>query len=861
MMRITERIEKVRKLFTGCSFVTLIMSVLLCNSAMASEIPVEGSDCGEATCLVIQAETDVFVESLSLLFPEVTTSILAEGSGGAGGFIGAILRPTVKGLSEQASNLLLASGVEVDSTLYDVYFGEPELYSPAYLDFSNGGMSPVYYFEQGLKVFLTIAGYIVSVLILGSFLLKILKLGLVVDGDKLLLRNLIRQIPLIVIVVLCVLPLEDGLPVFSIFIVGSFLLGAFMASVMSSVLASYFSLYLMDGIDTSTVDLIDRAERLTRDMLYVSADEGASELSRNIFNLDYRFMSKAQAVVSGSPSRSELVSEIENIDLEKCFQGKWHLFTNYQGCERMKDYVGDVYEASGSRMYRILENIHNGGSSAPLNQTEFIEALSDKLVSSWYEREQEGALSNENVRTNLSLYVREVIGLSYKKFAARKELFCSQTSQIKTYSLYEDYLNCSKLNTDTGEFDGMYASELSQAYLQADASSVNIENELLWKYNAQPASGISESVVSALAASLVAYQFEQEQAEIESEELILKGASIVVMIYEAIRVISGVDVTYVSLLDSSKWLSQAVVGKVSHLVQPVEFSGEANPDGYLVDDEMYPVAAERSRTDAVPNPKYNGVNMAGVYSVDLDSGTNPSLFIYLQKHVPVALSTLAGLKMSLVAGTSVWKDSDNIKGSLGIILMVVNILFSISLFFFAFGFIAMLFAVVSLVVASFIRLGVHLVFIPLYVTSFIWERNDEDEDDENVFVPEKLKKVLQRSMVDPLAITVSFLFSIVVISIYFELTARILIEVAGEGVFSDNGNVLDSFNVAIQFFLKVVFLPVLAGWILFKGNSFVDYIYRKITQFITDDTGGEGDSGNELQDIKELLTRLRGLSS
>lgn len=860
-MRIKLILSKMcRKLVLGA----LLASPLTAGSAFAEAIPEPVIDCENKTCLIVEAQPDVFVESLSLLLPEVTSSMLSPNTEGLGGFLKSMIGGTVEIVANEVAGLLSMTGVEVRSTLFDVYFAKPDEYRPIVYQYGEGYLSPVSYFEQGLTVFLRLAGGIVSFLIFGTFLLRLMKLGMVVDGQKRVLKNLVQQLPLIIIVVICVIPVNGGLPVFSVVIVGCFLLGAFMASILSTALASYFALYLMDGIDTSSSDQIARAERLTGDMLRLAADDAASELSRNIFNLDYLFFSKAQSAVGGErPSRSTLVSKVENIDLDRCFQGKWHLFTNLQGCERMRDYIGDAFEAGGGGGYRVLDEDVNWGSGGAISNQMMLELLVSNMITDWAEREQSGILEDEAVARSLAVYAKEVVELAYKKFAARKELFCAQTTQIRESSIYRNYWTCNKLDTRTGEFSGVYAQEVGRAYAAGLSTDVNLALERVKRDNTKTRDEIPDSAIASLASSLVDYQFREEGLEVESEVLLLKGANVVSLVYEAVRVVSSVDVTYVQLLGGSEWLSGDVGTKIAHIVQPVEFSGDTrslSPEHYLFSDKTYPFASERSDSDSVPNVKYDSVYRYNVSESDMDTGTNPSLFIYLEKYVRSSLVALTGLKVLLVGAGTFWEDNQTVAGSLGIALMIVNILLSISLFFFAFGFIAMLFAVISLVVASFVRLIVHLIFIPLYIASFVWEKSDEEEDDENVFFPEKLKKVLQRSLVDPLAISVSFLFSIVVISIYFELTARILISVAGEGVFSDNGNVLDFANGLLQMFLKAVFLPILAGWILFKGNSFVDYIYRKITQFITDDTGGEGDSGNELQDIRNLLTQLRGLS-
>lgn len=831
----------------------MIRFILISLLIISSQVQADTSECSqESACVQISAKSETFIEGLTMLLPKTTNELIL-GDG--------VLSSAIKSIASLSNNaakkLLNANDVTIISTPVDAYYDKFEESESLLLKYKNdpSSFASLNIFESSLKKYMVILGWALSILIISSYVIKVSKIGLnIKDADK-VSNNMLLQLPMYLMLVGLIVPIGTNFPFVVNLLLSFFIVGVFINSLfVTAVLPSFIGLLTSEQVFDSN-DIYLNSNLLSE--FNESFQETTDSLSDSIVVIDLILSNVIEDQYGeGTPSDSkfrELFKSGEHANLnESCVDGKyWHM--NILTKNECKGF-SNIVALNTSVLPQKYEGDHF--SSIPTYLYNTISTDNEKVK---YEKAQ-----------LVSIY-EDLLAESYRKADLKKELICSGSNNISNSRLYKKSWFCNKFDYETGAFvDGehyaesvMNSSGLLSSALDVSVAKSNYQSDILVSYDDKPDTensllALKESVKS----SLDAYDSAPFVITLYSDNILNGFYSIV----------NGLEYSG-SYLEQLGEISTASVGKVMNSFRDVMPLTNKTIGSSICDRKM----ARRGRCGTKEDldgyeesairtlnyfEKLKGdssfsagiqtafINIIGKNGISGDS----NIFTTIKQNLGIVSSTtvvtlLAGKLMSFFI-----QDPDNsflrfiLKAS-QIALTLIKLAFFVCIAFFIFGIVSFFLSFIILFIGSLYRLVVHIIMIPLYVLRFLWEVNDAESDEDNVLIPEKIKNVLQRVLVEPLAVSASFLGAALVVVITYWLGAELF------ALYSVMGNVghLQVFKpstmagIVMSFLVKVMVSAV----ILVKGSEFMDYLYRKITEFISDGTSISPVPPNELDQIKD----------
>ncbi len=852
------------------SRILLLITALLLSFASPSyaedEAVVECPDDKNA-CFAIEGRPDIIIEGLTLLLPDVVGGILDPNKGSViETNLGAAIGSVTGQVSEKIVKPIIESvGSEIDYTVHDIYFGEGAVFRP--VAHEDGLVNtPLAMFEKLLQLFLSLTGAIAALLILVVTVVRVIKLGFGMDRDGTILRNLVTQTPLFFLMGLCLWPISSGMPIFSIVILAGFILGAFIASQFGYLFVVFFADYLLDSREElSPVFRDDLVDMVAQNLMY-EADMASSTISQNLFSMDRSFFQRHSVELSTKlPSTSGLKDLFESDELkdlvEKCFVGYWHLNQHFSGCDSLfvnfsSHEGGTTFSSDASTVYTTDSEVAIGDNDSLLT------AIVSKLVA---DSAFSKVIDVDGFKDEFEEYVRGVVRVSFSKMKARKELHCMDSSSISRESTYEKDWACAQFDFASSQFDGVYAQSVMTAKDNGDDETAKEAIRYLSnKVNSQSwgvvAGGevyeLSHSLASAIVESII------PQSGGGDLKVVISGSNAVSLAYDSVLKVSLIEGmrredgnSHLESISNFLGLVRSKMESTLATRMDVKFDG----DDAGVEEERY------LRVYAQKVGHYEVYERHSLSTIAASLKQGEPLLLYVDgfvRELPLLYfgGALFGALESHVASSDKYGGHyrDN-KGKYEITSKLLKIAFSVCLLFLIFGFVSFLYSYVSLILSAFVRLLTHLMFVPIFVVRFAIDKNDEEDDDDNVFFPSTLKKILERSWVDVLAAMVSFVIALCLMSLLFtmltDLVHYFMIEVT-------KGAILEFLFEKDSMQANVVMMGInalIAGWLLIKGNKTIDYMYSKVTQFIEDPAGKGAQAGEDDEGLNEIFSQIKGV--
>lgn len=831
---------------------SLIKIFLLTTLFTMSSVAYAADDCDGKSCVTISASNDTIVEFLSMVFPETTSQkIFKDGT-----IYNGLIDSAVSGVNTLTKNALNYFGYKVESTPVDNYLGaNVDTFSSHYMqDFAL--YKSMALIEFVIVLLLNMASVIAIASIVFVVMIRFHKIAYNLRSVE-VNSNLIMQIPLYLILVGGLISWDGTLAVIPTFLLTMFYVGALINSCLVVALSASLSELLSSDRTYSPSKLLESPRHI--DYIQSKHVQLSDSLAESIVLID-KAVSDLIIVESGGEEPSDaLFREKFKGDLgltinEECISGPyWHMDIAFkQSCQSLREHIKLETAALGSG--------YNLGWSG----------LRRAVVDTAKRMNPSETLPNELA----SAIIQDVVHEGYRKANARKEIICATSEIIENPSEYEREWFCNKFNYSLGYWEG--GSHYAESVMNVASGSnqeriAKARDELQRKYHIGSKTNFGEKSTIAFKQAVEA---QSEENDLSGYAYSVNSNNIVSSFYGVIKGISaGLDASD-NLNSHIEEYTEFVYDAVFAVLPAVTKQANGLASTKSSDEDCLDEACAIDTNDggldkqiAIVNGTEN--NSVGFWAfgsqikdyilskihyisnvgddailddIRRNQGHNQNLYSSIVTGTNTALTLFGGaLVLSEATKQLQWSKimyqnshltareaKAEVHKGYAWFQKITMMFIMVACFMLIITIISLPFYWIMMIMMSIVRLISHIIFIPLHIIQFVFDHSDEEEDEDNVFLPPALTGIAQRCLLEPILITTSFVVAIITTIFAFELS-RIMIYGFTDIFINENA----LFSLAAMFF--EIFISLAASMFIFmKSTTFIQYSYQKLSEYVSD---------------------------
>ncbi|CAH7375262.1 membrane hypothetical protein [Vibrio chagasii] len=828
-------------------------------------------------CLVIEPAPDLFIESIVMLLPKTSTSLINPiENDDANSIVSGLFRGLILSINNKIGDfpsLTFGRGGEERVTPLDPYINPSNIfhtetgmykYKQNVLGIGAWGIK----LEDGLTWFLRTIGMLGITIFSVIYLRRLMIMGFDGSGGKEILITSIKELPPLMVSIALIAPPESGgLPLIGYVLVGSVITAALIASGVTVLITP--AIYVSFGSGDINLTTLSPFEE-QQDIVTSDFENSIDSMSTNIVLSDIlaaHFLRDNK--VNLKEGSEDILAAAKKGRPVGCFnQPRWHLkvFTDPE-CLGFKNYVSEILTQDDINTSRVIRQSEVNGYLASAH-----EKSGNDLG---------GALYNE-------ITANAYIDKAYKAALDKRESICQSTPSLANSRMYSREWFCTSYNHVTGEYSGSPINSSYYEELSSKGSKNSLESnmELTSKYhNASKANIDDVFLIGKLLSSgdiNITEVKNKLKKNIDVTEFISRG--IFNNIWNAISLGNSISLALGELSMNQFASHSNYLIDISNLVPvtKVDINELADTDLYssfytehqqLIDEFMdfeNELDFEDKREDL------DGMNLdwllGKLLNITPSQCTSNSNMCVDFTNNPISslgskVNIMLGLSFVITVGVTIIEEIYMSKIHLAEFLFsalksISNLLLFVSLNFVAFTMLPFLTYFLYASLKIFVRFIVYVLASPIVIISFIVKKNtDKEFDDNSIFIPKEILGMSLRLAVDFFAISITMIlgmmFVYINISVFTLIVSYLMI-----GMGSDDSVLSVGF---IEYLIKMVIMFVLitAGYIysIYKAATLQPYIHDKLTEFAYTGFRLNTDKDNEAEMIIGILEPVVGIIS
>lgn len=846
---------------------TLLSLILLLasNVALADD---QGDSCAEGSslCATLYQNSTLYVEAVSQVFPENTKYLLFGDN-----IFQKVIEGSVRSFYSTAKMLTTTlSDTSIQNTAVDVYFEKPEEYDTFVYKYSKGekGFEVYRVLEKTIVWVLNAVGWLVIAIVIASITVKIVKIAYQDKGFENVANNFSAQsIVFVILPPLLISTNSDTLPLLALMIYAGFLIGCFLASAAVMMFGGLI-LELFASESTYTPAAIKdnpQFEKQIIELIDKTADEAAESIVLIDLELANLIVSKDGTEKVSNEAFRKIFAEDEGLEIsEKCVSGEyWHFnLTTSDNCKSAREFLrfkapmptAELVNDWRYTLRKMLKSHMNDDYFSELFDVD--EAVLEVVISEW---------------------MQEV----YRRVDARKTQICA----LNVFKALDDGNNkqpelwfCTKFNHETSEWtlingeSDFYGMDVINFYWSDKSTDLNVYIHQVQRWalvdDVQNYKKSLEAISSSIA-SKIDMDDDSNRIMIDTSnmakaffsvthELDLRYRYSSKITSEAFRHLNKI---YNALLDVSPLVVKngaglAETADIDHREKECTFFGfVCRAKHHKLDDTV-----EENNKYLASSGSGNIIQTLMDY-VHQKESVEQNMYSATTRFTTMILPALLSTKVAVGFYESFKRNNIKDKNPLmsdaqlnqlasapKLITNSLNLLIIVVIGFIIYGIMPLAYVVIVKLLEMLIRLLVHIMLSPIAIITFLWTINDRQHDEENVFMPAKIWNIVARTLIDPVSITISFAVGVMMSLVTYKLSKVIVAAISGLMVDQT------SISLPIVFAAEVLLNGLLAGYIMMKTASVIEYTHKKVVEFIEDNLGLDSSVTNEMDELKRILT-------
>ncbi|CAH0530708.1 hypothetical protein CTH30272_03050 [Allocatenococcus thiocycli] len=849
-------------------FISTLLSLVLLLASNVALAQDQGSSCerGTSLCATLYQNDTLYIEAASQAFPETTKYLLSGDN-----IFQKIIEGSARSFYVTAEMLTTAlSDTKIQYTAIDVYFDHPADYDTFISEYIAGEKSfEVYRFlEKTMVMVLNAVGWFVIGLVILSISLKIIKIAFQDRGFENIANNFsLQSVVFVILPPLLISTNSDTLPLLALSIYSAFLIGCFLASSAVMMLGGLL-LELFAAETTYTPIAINdnpQFEKQTMELIDKTADEIAESIILIDLELANVIVTKDGTEKVSNEVFRRVFSEDEGLEInEKCVSGKyWHFnITTSDNCKSFREFL--KFKTS------ITENEFVNDWRYSLRKL-VRGHINDDYFAEYFDTEE----------TTLQVMLDDLMKEVYRRVESRKTQICA----INIYGSLDDGNNkqsslwfCTKFDYENSKWSAengvsfFYGMDVLSFYWADKSTDLNIYIHRVQQWalidDVQNYKKSLEAISSSIA-SKIEMDDDSNRIMIDTSNMAKAFFSVTHELDVRYRYSSKIteeafkhlNRIYTAILEASPLVVKngaglAETADIDHREQDCAFFGlMCEPVSTKLDESI-----EENNKYLKASDSGNVIKLLMDYIHQKES-VEQNIYSSTTRFTTMIMPALLSSRVAISFYESYKRNNIKDKNPLmsdaqlnqlasapKLVKNILNILIVVVLCFIIYGIMPLAYVVIVKLLEMIVRLIIHIMLSPVAVITFLWTVNDRQHDEDNVFMPEKIKNIVARTLIDPVSITVSFAVGIMMSLITYKLSKVIVAAISG--LMIDQSSI----SLPIVFVFEVLLNALLAGYIMMKTASVIEYTHKKVVEFIEDNLGVDSSITDEMDQLKRILT-------
>ncbi|MDK9793864.1 hypothetical protein [Vibrio sp. D431a] len=812
-------------------------------------------------CVQPESAPDLFVEAVSMMFPETSSRILLPNDEKSDpSVVSFIFRNALYKTSGWIQNETGFSPLDVYADPKNMFYDDTVISK-----YHNNGSSGLAAFgisiETGLMSIMRFLGYIAALLCLLIFIRRIAIAAYDGLGAKEIMVTSIKESPPIAIALyLTAPPIHGGMPVVGEALVAFLLFGALMSNVFSVYMAEVLFLFYGNGVVTVTANNMNLD---VRNDIHYRFEEYVERTSDNIVAMNIIASNYLTKEIGENKSSNSLFRESlkEHPFPSECIlRPYWEmkLFSDPR-CVDLKSYANDKLSYDQLTWNRL----HTEPASSMLG------------VYSKYKAEQ---LDSRQLYSETN--TKTILNMAYERAKSKMAALCSSNPKLGSLSAYKGEWICNDFDYQKGAFkEGKYLAPDYFAYLSNMSGTYTAEQSQLASnqyYNSNINNQALEQItkdVTQTARIKAEWVIEDLQNNVDVKMFTVRG--IITSLWNSIS-ISNI-VTKIAIKLQAEYYTHHE--NYFDYMQKLSPQIKADPRDWAIDEEFKDENNLSKTFGQFSNFKPNANNKSeakwGSFNPDTifkvltgmspigcrtnahmcaDFTTNPISSVGAKVNIMITVGLtstvlahfIGDLFPSFSWGSGLFTFLAAITSTGAAALIAFTILPFFTYFFYA-----------SLKVL--IRAIVYCIAAPIVLIQFILRKtNDEQYDENNIIIPKDILGMGVRLIVDFMAVSIALIGGLIMVYVNISILSFML------SYLSSAINIDDSISLlnlkSIMSYTVVLFLSLLAYvYAIYKAATLQPYIQEKVSEFAYTGFNLSTDKDNEAEVILGVLLPAFGV--
>ncbi|EGR0997140.1 hypothetical protein EHJ37_19645 [Vibrio parahaemolyticus] len=839
-----------------------LLLLLVSNVTLAASNQTSCSE-NESLCANIYQNNSMYIEAISEIFPE-STLLLIEGDN--------IFKKGIEGIARSFYGVTNAatmamSDTKITNTVIDVYYDKKDEYDTFLSHYKKDKSSVLSqgFIEKIMIVFLAVVGTFTGITLTISMVIKVGKIAKQDKGFEKIFNNISLQSVMYIILAASIVPFSAGvLPPLGLFILAVSLVGCFIASgfvaMISGVLLEILS---SDSVyDVSSLKDNTQFEKQLIELIDKNSDEAAESIVLIDLELANLIVSKDGISKVDDATFRKVFAEDEGMEVnESCVYGEyWHfsIITN-DSCKSFREFLS---------------------FKSPIASADFQGTWREKLRGFVRSRFDEDYFSDyfDTEDAVIALILDDFMKEVYRRVESRKTQICSASMSGGMSSDSKQLAQrwfCNKFNYKTGTWNDSGETYASEIVTQRINGATKLElNKLAHQIQQDSVVDDVQNYKSSLEAittsinSKITLDNDAHRIDIDGSNIAKAFFSIVHELDQRYRYSSKItgeafrhlDRIYRAIME----VSPLVVKSGNGLAETAGFD-HREQDCAIFAFFCDPVETTLDQSVEENNLYLNAASKQSIVVKLMDyvrrnEDVEQNIYSASNRFATLAITSLASTKVAASIHGAYKRDrikSDNpmisdaeldqMTSASKLLNKIINPILALAVGIYIWLTTPILLAVIWKMLNIIFRLIINIALTPVAILEFIWKISDDTHDTDNILIPDRLKNILIRTLIDPVSITISFSVGIIVTLIVYKFSKGVIASISG--LFIDQNTV----SLPIVFVLEVLLNALLAAYIMRKTAKNIEYCHDKVTEFIDDQTGINSNVEDEVDQLKAIL--------